>query len=432
MKGISTVIEKSAQWLLAAILLPMFASCNDVIYDEGEECYYVEFYNEMQSANFVKFSYDYNIKFADAFHNEVKQVKLFVFDRQGNYLKTLTEDISTIIARGNLMKIADTDLKPGEYIFQAWAACEEGFDHFGLKQGDTLEDFECMLERERDENGNAYRKMDCGRLFYGMNKEVKINQITNGEIVNDPNLYSLDDIISKYGSNFQIEGDKAVFRYQQVKGDTISMPLMKDNNVFHIGLQQVDGSPLNPNEFDIRITDNENGWLAYDNRPKDTETMHYLPWNIKQTVIDDVNPNGRATAASGLIADLSTSRLMVDEMDQKRLIVSAKASGREILNLPLIDVLMLVKGYYKNPQTGAELSDQEYLDRQDDYSLIFFLVKDEADPKPDDPKPDDPKPDDPEPDDPEPDDPEPDSGLNWLATQIYINSWHVVLQSNDL
>lgn len=402
MKTVNRFITQAPKWFMAALLLPAFSACDDLIYDDGEECYYVEIVNEVQSANFVRFSYDYNIKFADAFHNEVKQVKLFVFDRNGNYIKTLTEDADVIIARGNLMKIGDEDLQPGEYIFQAWAACDNGFNHFELKQGDTLEDFECMLKREHDDNGQAFRNTDCGRLFHCLNTKASLGTASSGSTVTEPELRSLDDIIRQYGKDFVIQGDKAVYTHSAVKGDTIPMQMVKNTNTFHIALQQADGSALDANEFDIRITDQENGWLAYDNRPKDTETIHYLPWDIRQTAIDDANPDGRATAA-GLVADLSTARLMVDEADRKRLIVRTRTDGREILNLPLIDVLLLVKGNYTNPRTGEKLTDQEYLDRQDDYSLVFFLTKDEN-----------------------------GGGKQWLSTHIYINSWHVVLQSTDL
>lgn len=43
------------------------------------------------------------------------------------------------------------------------------------------------------------------------------------------------------------------------------------------------------------------------------------------------------------------------------------------------------------------MDDQEYLDRQDSYNLVFFL----------------------------------DEKANWLATTIYINSWRVVLNNSD-
>lgn len=52
-----------------------------------------------------------------------------------------------------------------------------------------------------------------------------------------------------------------------------------------------------------------------------------------------------------------------------------------------------MKGFY-----NRNMDDQEYLDRQDVYDMVFFL----------------------------------DEGDRWLDTYIYINSWKVVLQNSDL
>ena len=55
--------------------------------------------------------------------------------------------------------------------------------------------------------------------------------------------------------------------------------------------------------------------------------------------------------------------------------------------------MLLVKGHH-----NRAMSDQEYLDRQDEYNLVFFL----------------------------------DEGDRWINTTIYINSWQVVLQDTEL
>ena len=65
-----------------------------------------------------------------------------------------------------------------------------------------------------------------------------------------------------------------------------------------------------------------------------------------------------------------------------------------VIDIPLIDCLLLVKGNY-----NAKMADQEYLDRQDEYKLIFFL----------------------------------DNTRGWsISAGIYINGWHVVLQNTEL
>ena len=90
------------------------------------------------------------------------------------------------------------------------------------------------------------------------------------------------------------------------------------------------------------------------------------------------------------IAELTVARLMTTE---RPILTITNAEGKKVLRIPLVDYALLVKGYY-----NRDMSDQEYLDRQDEYALTFFL--DEAD--------------------------------EWIASTIIINSWKVVLRDLDL
>ena len=63
------------------------------------------------------------------------------------------------------------------------------------------------------------------------------------------------------------------------------------------------------------------------------------------------------------------------------------------MSIPLVDYALLVKGFY-----NRDMDDQEYLDRQDEYNMTFFL----------------------------------DDNGNWLSSSVIINSWRVVLSDVDL
>lgn len=54
--------------------------------------------------------------------------------------------------------------------------------------------------------------------------------------------------------------------------------------------------------------------------------------------------------------------------DQTTLSIKHIPSGQNILRLPLTQYLLLSKIY----NDIGEMSDQEYLDRQDSYTLLFF------------------------------------------------------------
>ena len=67
--------------------------------------------------------------------------------------------------------------------------------------------------------------------------------------------------------------------------------------------------------------------------------------------------------------------------------------GVRVISIPLIDYALLIKGHY-----NSTMSDQEYLDRQDEYNLTFFLDKEDR----------------------------------WVSSSILINSWRVILDDIDI
>ena len=75
------------------------------------------------------------------------------------------------------------------------------------------------------------------------------------------------------------------------------------------------------------------------------------------------------------------------------LVVKNVAEDRTVLSVPLIDYALLVKGNY-----NKDMDNQEYLDRQDEYSMTFFL----------------------------------DESGEWISSSVIINSWRVVLNNQSM
>ena len=89
---------------------------------------------------------------------------------------------------------------------------------------------------------------------------------------------------------------------------------------------------------------------------------------------------------STLLFEMSVSRLMVN--GNAYLDVVRNEDGVTIIHIPLIQFFLLAKG-----NRYEHFGDQEYLDRRDDYSALFFI----------------------------------DSNKNWYtAAGIYINGWALV------
>ena len=103
----------------AAFVLLGAASCDSLIYDREGDC----------SVHYrLRFRYDMNLKFADAFAHEVEAVRLYAFDSEGKLVWQAAEQGEALAADGYSMLL---DLAPGSYRLVAWCGLDGG-DSFSL------------------------------------------------------------------------------------------------------------------------------------------------------------------------------------------------------------------------------------------------------------------------------------------------------------
>lgn len=360
MNGVTAYLRNKALSLLtvAAICCSM-TSCDNAIYDGEGDC---------TVTYRLAFRYDRNMKWADAFAHEVKSVHLYAFDNEGTLVWQQSDSGDALKTDGYTMPL---ELPAGDYRLVAWCGLEnegelpETFTVPEARVGETrIKELQCRLNREHDADG-AYSDRNLYPLFHGM-LEVNLPQDDNG-------------------------GDY-----------TYTMELTKDTNHVRIILQQLSGEPVNENDFTFRIEE-ENGLMDYDNSLLADEMITYRPYNITSGTaslgIDDypqAGSNAKAprqsreiTSVSVAIADLSIARLMEN---RRTILTIENTDGVKVAQIPLTDYALLLKDGY-----GDKIGDQEYLDRQDEYALTFFLDEDRT----------------------------------WIGTSIIINSWKVVLNKVD-
>lgn len=339
---------KSVAFALVASTLAMMAlsSCNGAIYDDEDNC---------EVTYRLRFRYDMNMKFADAFSHEVTSVKLFVFSTDGRLVWQTVDSGNALSQEGYNIILP---LQPGDYHLMAWCGLDNGesFTVPEIPETGSPSDLHCRLIRSVHPEDGAVSSDDLHALFHG---------------TLDVNLPDLRD------------GSEIVY----------TMPLVKDTNVFRIVLQHLSGKDINADDFTFKIDDG-NGWLHHDNSLRDDERITYHAWSqysgsagVDTKAITDVKV---------AVAELTTSRLVMRDWNQnaKPMLTIRKADDGEVVaHVPVIDYALLVKGNY-----NREMDDQEYLDRQDEYNMTFFLD---------------------------------DSG-HWLSASIIINSWRVVLNPTDL
>nr|WP_298673400.1 FimB/Mfa2 family fimbrial subunit [uncultured Prevotella sp.] len=299
--------------LLAVVLMGM-SSC---INDDQDNC-----------GLSVRFQYTYNIKGADAFPEEVKSVKVWIFDHNGLLVKTV-EGSRDHFGTGYAMKI--TGLKAGKYTLVCLARDRQGVDESKdfafpqLKTGvSTLKDLNVRLNRNADNTCNT----DLAALYDGM--------------------LDID-----YSGNPQ----------------TVTISLMKLTKKFRVILMPYAGTAdLSADDFGFMIKGSA-GWLDYKGDRYQPDSVTYTPYSLK-TVSDSTASGTEEPVARAVVADLNTSRLLGDA--SPRLIITDKKKGKVLLNLNLTWFLSL-QGIGEH---RAEWSDQEYLDRQDYYNLTFFVQGD--------------------------------------------------------
>lgn len=313
-----------------AALIAVLSSCGTVYDDDLQPC---------PHGVSLRFVYDYNMEYANAFPAQVDCVTLYVFDSEGNYVTTRTETSEALRDENYRMQI---DLEQGDYRFVAYGglACQA----------------HSFILSDEPQAGTQWSALSVEMLHDNFSSDVKLHDFY-------------------YGTE---EGTVDADTYREV-----TVPLMKNTNNIRVVLQQVNGQALADEDFVFILTD-DNTRFDYRNNLVENGTVTYRPWSEGCQTVEE----GEADEVTVAYAEFSTSRLVKEESHRPRLCIQRASDGKVIVDIPLIEYLLLLKS-----DAYADMGEQEFLDRESNWSLIFFL----------------------------------DEGLEWLKTQIIVNGWVVRL-----
>lgn len=290
----------------------------------------------------IRFIYDYNMEFANGFPAQVDCLTVLFYDGQGNYVTTRTNTSSDLADENYRMTV---DLEPGEYTIVAYGGmeCPEASFSFVTPPSDTrLRDIEVRLDPEKVGT-------ELHPLFYGrLESSVEESSLTYKEV---------------------------------------TVEMMKDTNNLRILLQQVNGEPVDNADYDFRITDN-NTLFAWNNDLLPVPMVTYTPWARGNASPGEL-PDG--SGASVAWAEISFSRLVTAA--SPRLLITHRETGNNVVDIPLKNYLLLLKS-----QAFASMQNQEFLDRESRWNMIFFLGE----------------------------------GNVWISTQISIKDWNVRVNNEEL
>ncbi len=313
----------------------------------------------------VKLRYDYNMKYADAFASEVDHVTVNVVDSDGKIVYTHRESGEQLKA-DNYEIVLDGKFAAGNYKLHAWcgSGAEPGNSSFVVHPAERIEDLRCTLLPDEHDYYNRADKEVPGAEGDTVKRQIQ-------------NLY--------HGLTQQL------YFPEEEGTHNYTVPLVKNTNSVKVMLQHLTNTPLDHNDFRFTITA-RNSRMDHDNSIIDTEPVVYQAWDVRETEGtlapgNDVQPGTH----SAVVAEFTIGRLMADQ--DVRLEAHRISDGQLAFSVNMVQLALLLKS-----ANLRNMPDQEFLDRQDDYTYVFFL----------------------------------DSKYTWSHCEVNILSWKAVFQNAEL
>lgn len=285
----------------------------------------------------IKFVYDYNIKWGDAFKHEVPSVNVWAFDSSGAPVWSGSAPVPNEYTGSFYL---DTPLTEGDYDFVAWCGIQDN-GQFDLATYNPASKEELEVTMKTLEEDGIYKSA------------VRLTPLFHADMAN-----------VGYEVN-PLEPSQKV----------VTASLMKDTKDIRIILRNLDGTEIVDQDYKVTITIPDNSKYAWNNELLPSRTVTYEPWDIRYGITtnpedtdlsrQETRDDETVTSIATLVFDLSTGRLM--ENADAVLTIHRNWDNRDLVKINLIEYLLLIKGHY------GDISNQEYLDRQDDYSIAFFL-----------------------------------------------------------
>ena len=260
----------------------------------------------------VQLRYDYNMQYVDRWHREAEDVHLYVFDEAGRFVSEMINAATPYEEKQTF----ELQLAPGNYTIMALCGHRMGtlYKESKLQVGtSTMKDLLVEISRAEDKRITA----ELPPLLYGVSKEVKV----------------------------QGDGSRLIV-----------VPMAKWTNSIRLVMQDLSEggkSNIKLENYDFRITA-PNGRYNGAGEVLTDDVLTYTPYYAEQL----------KGTTGGIAVELNTLRLLTKQ--KQRLIITERTTGEELLNIDLLSLLLQTKFHANN-----KLSDQEFLDREDRYVIIF-------------------------------------------------------------
>ena len=268
----------------------------------------------------LRLHYTYNILDVEAAPEYVTDAYVYVYDTDGNFVKRIFATKEDLAA--NSYRVRVEGIPEGDYHFVVWSGI--GNSQYAVS-GDT-------------------QTKDTFRLALAAGGGRSAVEL--------PGLY--------FGSLQNVHYDK--------RHVILDVSLIKDTNQLACLVVPVtEQSELNPGDYTMKVV-TSNGVIDADNQVATDEATIYEPFFQDEATFDDPEYG----QLHGLRFSIMTLRLLADR--DCRIILEKTGTGQAVFNISFPEYVGMIGTLYTNP--GREVSVQEYLDRQDFHSIVFFLSGD--------------------------------------------------------
>lgn len=358
--NVRNIIRKGLQMIMVAAVL---TGC-DMMTEDLSDC---------PTGLYVNFVYDYNTQRADMFKDHVGAVTLYVFDESDRLVAQRTVSGSQLSVYGYNIHFTERELAPGHQYRLTAVALQKDWDealqtagakyrHTQLAGGDSRQTLRVSLDRTAATTPPYYNvsaEAPLDTLWHTL-----ITTKAEGAAQPAPTRYHL-----KKDGQATTNGQET---FALVSGEPTyaTVSLIRYTKHLNISLRELDTPEnVNADDYEVFILD-ANGDAGCDNNMiTPTDSLVYRPYAQWTSTFDAGGKTGTERSAH---YDLMFNRLTynADDADKNAVLcIRKKSTGENVatINLPYI----LSEG-----RTAYEIysyQPQEYLDREYDYRLEFFL-----------------------------------------------------------
>ena len=303
---------RALKQLLLVVCTLAMVSCS-WIKDDTDDC---------PNGFWLQLHYTYNILDVEAVTRYVQDAYVFIYDAEGNYVKQIYATPEQLNANHHRVRVEG--LPEGDYQFVVWSGI--GNNKYAIS-GDTrtIDDFRLSL------SGN---KTECAD--------------------NLPDLYHGALVNVHYDDSYAIH----------------DVEMMKNTNQLACLIVSVDENAwINPDEYTLKVVSANGTMNAFNQLTSDVETT-YKPFEQGEVTFEDADYG----ELQGIVFNLKTLRLMSDQDSRIILEKNSGSSDQVLFNISLPEYIGMMGTLYTN--LGREIGVQEYLDRQDFYTVVFYLSSD--------------------------------------------------------